>query len=92
MLIMSGSLILFTVTNYSPCIPLCFDRSFADNVGPIKSAASQKGGMSAQQLVQEILSQAGRCYPLVISVGVRDWITSIFYILIYPKWLCFFMI
>lgn len=34
------------------------DLSFADNVGPIKSAASQKGGMSAQQLVQEILSQA----------------------------------
>lgn len=43
------------------CNPLCNFRSFADNVGPIKSAASQKGGMSAQQLVQEILSQAGRC-------------------------------
>lgn len=50
---MSGRHISFNGTSYF--------RSFADNVGPIKSAASQKGGMSAQQLVQEILSQAGRC-------------------------------
>lgn len=59
---MSGRHISFNGTNYLPsCNLLCYFRSFADNVGPIKSAASQKGGMSAQQLVQEILSQAGRC-------------------------------
>ncbi|XP_061176506.1 dynein regulatory complex protein 1-like [Saccostrea echinata] len=35
------------------------DLSFMENVGPIKSKSDEKGGMSAQQLVQEIMSQTG---------------------------------
>ena len=52
-------LLQYHVIKYLIFFFLC--RSFTENVGPIKSDASQKGGMSAQQLVQEIMSQTGGC-------------------------------
>ena len=38
---------------------LCF-RAFADNVGPLLSKAAQSRGVSATQVVQEVLSQTGQ--------------------------------
>ena len=47
---------------------LCF-RAFTDNVGPLLSKAAQSRGVSATQVVQEVLSQTGQ---LLDNTGLQE--------------------